>query len=407
MASVGFRADEALVVEERHVASAPRLRLGILAPEFTTQHGGMQEMARELVERLRVMARCELVVSTDRQHPPTALPLHVLLRNDLRRARRMLRRRPEPDVWLALNAGVAALAPSLAAPMVVYVHGNDLLNPWYGIAPPYDRLLRRIRGLERLFLAERRCRAFHRTVLAGLRAARAIVANSTNTASLVRQRLGDDGALHVVEPGVADVFFRADLARRPGRRAGEPLRLLTVTRLSSNARRKNVDGVLRALRLLPEDVVARFVVVGDGDDRPRLERLAAELGLGARVVFTGAISREALVDHYAATDLFVLAAQASERDVEGFGIVYLEASASGVPVLASRAGGATDAVVEGENGLVLPDATPAAIAAGIRAVADGVVCFDPLRVRVVAERFRWSHVAERLYGVLESSVVST
>ena len=92
-----------------------------------------------------------------------------------------------------------------------------------------------------------------------------------------------------------------------------------------------------------------YTVVGDGDDRGRLENRARELGVERRVEFRGSLGQKELLEAYRRADLFVLASRASRSDVEGFGIVYLEAAASGVPSLCSREGGATDAVVDGRT----------------------------------------------------------
>jgi phosphatidylinositol alpha-1,6-mannosyltransferase len=118
--------------------------------------------------------------------------------------------------------------------------------------------------------------------------------------------------------------------------------------------------------------------------------------LGAQVRFSGAVSRAELLAAYRDADLFVLTPRATASDVEGFGIVYVEAAASGVPVLGSRAGGATDAIAEGESGLLVDDSSPAAIAAGIERFAASRERFTPARVAAFAEAFRWPALAEKL-----------
>ena len=106
-----------------------------------------------------------------------------------------------------------------------------------------------------------------------------------------------------------------------------------MSRLSQYTRRKNVDGVLEALALLGREAEVCYTVVGDGDDRGRLENRARELGVERRVEFRGSLGQQELLEAYRRADLFVLASRASRSDVEGFGIVYLEAAASGVPSL--------------------------------------------------------------------------
>jgi phosphatidylinositol alpha-1,6-mannosyltransferase len=177
----------------------------------------------------------------------------------------------------------------------------------------------------------------------------------------------------------------------PGR--DDLIRLLTVTRLTKYSARKNVDGVLRAVASLHPRLQMRYTIVGDGDDKPRLEALARELGIGCIVKFAGSLRVSELLGEYRCADLFVLAAKATEEDVEGFGIVYMEASASGVPVICSHEGGAVDAVEPGKNGLLIPSSSPADIAAGIEEFSRTRSQYRPESVRRVAEKYRWPQVA--------------
>lgn len=120
----------------------------------------------------------------------------------------------------------------------------------------------------------------------------------------------------------------AYLQKRYGTRGKKVL--LTVGRLASVDRYKGHDRVIRALPAIlrqRQDVV--YLVVGDGDDRPRLEGIAREEGVADHVIFTGLAPAEELVDHYRVADLFVMPSTG-----EGFGIVYLEAACCGVPSVA-------------------------------------------------------------------------
>ena len=140
-----------------------------------------------------------------------------------------------------------------------------------------------------------------------------------------------------------------------------PCKILTVTRLASGARHKGVDVLLEAmsrLRAKPDNV--ELDVVGDGDDRDRLEERARQLGLGDSVRFLGAISDAERDRHYAQCDLFVLPSTG-----EGFGIVYLEALAHAKPVIAADAGGAPFVVRPGVSGFLVPPRDPEALAACI------------------------------------------
>jgi phosphatidylinositol alpha-1,6-mannosyltransferase len=122
--------------------------------------------------------------------------------------------------------------------------------------------------------------------------------------------------------------------------------LLTVGRMASAERYKGHERVIAALPGLARaglDVV--YVIVGEGDDRPRLEALATDAGLGERVRFVGAVGRERLVQAYRMADLFVMPSAG-----EGFGIAFLEAMACGTPAVGLAAAGAVDPLGDGELG---------------------------------------------------------
>ncbi len=128
--------------------------------------------------------------------------------------------------------------------------------------------------------------------------------------------------------------------------------LLAVSRLSSLERYKNVDKVLKALPEVLKRVPNAFlVVVGPGDDRPRLEAITRESGVEGQVRFTGRVTEEELQSYLAACDLFVLPSTG-----EGFGIVYLEAMFHAKACIGARAGGVPEVVEDGVTGLLVePD----------------------------------------------------
>jgi glycosyltransferase involved in cell wall biosynthesis len=125
--------------------------------------------------------------------------------------------------------------------------------------------------------------------------------------------------------------------------------LLTLGRLSSEEQYKGHDEVLEVLPALAEDVPdVAYLICGDGDDRPRLEAKAERLGIADRVVFAGYVPDDEKADHYRLADAFVMPGSG-----EGFGIVYLEALACGVPVVASTADASEEAVLGGRIGTVV------------------------------------------------------
>lgn len=128
--------------------------------------------------------------------------------------------------------------------------------------------------------------------------------------------------------------------------------LLTVGRLSSAERYKGQDRVIGAIpALLARGHDIQYVIVGAGDDRERLSRIAADAGVGDRVQFIGECDAEKLPDFYRASDLFVMPSTG-----EGFGISFLEAMACGTPALGLAKGGARDALADGELGNAVDEA---------------------------------------------------
>lgn len=141
----------------------------------------------------------------------------------------------------------------------------------------------------------------------------------------------------VVLPNTVAEDYEPGRPRAP--RAG-PRVILSVGRLDAREAYKGQDAVIACLTRLRQaghDVLYR--IIGDGDDRPRLERLARDLGVADRVRFLGALGRAAMPDAYRDADLFVLPSRG-----EGFGIVFLEAMACGTPALGLACGGAVDAL---------------------------------------------------------------
>jgi glycosyltransferase involved in cell wall biosynthesis len=125
--------------------------------------------------------------------------------------------------------------------------------------------------------------------------------------------------------------------------------IATLARLSAHERMKGVDEVLEALpRLLPLHPNLVYLVMGDGTDRSRLMAKAADLELGEHVVFTGAVAEEEKVAHFRLADVFVMPSHG-----EGFGFVFLEALACGVPVVASAIDGGREAVRDGMLGVLV------------------------------------------------------
>jgi phosphatidylinositol alpha-1,6-mannosyltransferase len=158
-------------------------------------------------------------------------------------------------------------------------------------------------------------------------------------------------------------------------------------------------------RILAKEPDAVLLIVGGGPYGKELRRLAADIGVADAVRFTGAVPWAELPAHYGAGDVFAMPCRTRRGglDVEGLGIVYLEASATGLPVVAGDSGGAPDAVLDGETGWVVRGGSTAE-------AADRIVTLlgDPgLRRRMgergrawVEEKWRWDLLAQRLKELL-------
>jgi phosphatidylinositol alpha-1,6-mannosyltransferase len=301
-----------------------------------------------------------------------------------RRAAEIARAHGCGTVWFGAAAPLGLLARGLAeragvTRAVALTHGHEV--GWAAL-PGARGMLRRIaRGVDVVtYLGE----------YTRVRLARAI---------------GDLTELHRLAPGVDIDAFHPDVSGAAVRAehglADRPV-VVCVSRLVP---RKGQDVLIRALPAIRRRVPdAALLLVGGGPYRSTLERLARESGVGSQVVFTGSVPWARLPEHYAAGDVYAMPCRTRRGglDVEGLGIVYLEASATGLPVVAGDSGGAPDAVREGESGYVVPGRAVEAVAAR---VSD--LLADPALARRlgaagrawVEADWRWETQAERL-GVL-------
>lgn len=137
--------------------------------------------------------------------------------------------------------------------------------------------------------------------------------------------------------------------------------VLTVARIDRGDRYKGHEHVIEAMkRLAPQLPDLAYVIAGDGSDRPRLEQLARDLGVANRVHFAGQVRDSELLDYYRLADVFAMPSAK-----EGFGIVFLEAAATGLPVIAGNQDGSADPLADGAIGAMVPPGDADAIASAI------------------------------------------
>ena len=224
--------------------------------------------------------------------------------------------------------------------------------------------------------------------------------------------LSPDAARRMVRlaPGVDTAVFRpgaggAAIRQRNGL-AGRPV-VLCVSRMVP---RKGQDTLLRAwpqvLSAAPRDAGGPvLLLVGDGPYRAGLGRLAARLGVAGSVVFTGPVSWADLPAYYDASDVFAMPCRTRRRglDVEGLGMVFLEAAATGLPVVGGDSGNSADAIRDGETGYVVPGVSVADVAGRLnRLLTDSCAAkaMGDKGIAWVHREWRWEIIAQRFTEIL-------
>jgi phosphatidylinositol alpha-1,6-mannosyltransferase len=250
--------------------------------------------------------------------------------------------------------------------------------------------------------------AIMRAVVAALDQAQTIIVISEYTRQdYVCKKGGRNQRIVKISPGVdarrfapgADYSFIVSRHGLEGKRV-----LLTVSRL---VERKGHDVVIRALPQILESVPDTvYLIVGSGPMEQTLKTLCQEVGVSDRVIFAGPVADEELPAYYNACDVFVMPSRQFEgrEGVEGFGIVFLEASACAKPVIGGRSGGVNEAITDGVSGLLVDPLD-------VKALADAVVglLLDPDRTRRlgmqgrkrVEQEFDWRIQAEKLRDLLD------
>ncbi len=288
---------------------------------------------------------------------------------------------------------VAWVHRRLGIPYFIYVNGGDLLRE------------------QRKISESRIKRSTARRILGN---ASGIVATSKWVADLAEDVLRDVCA--GVTPPIAALDLGTDPEMFSRRRntgtfrkrwgIGDAPAVLTVARLVPH---KGQDTGIRALAALSAEFPSlRYVLAGEGHDEGRLRSIAEELGVSDRVIFAGAVSDSDLPGVYAESDVYLGASRLDNTiNVEGFGISFLEASASGLPVVAGDSGGVRSAVRDGVTGVVVaPEDLPAisgAIAGFLRDPARSAA-FGAAGRHAVEEHFNWDRVARDTREFTESVI---
>jgi glycosyltransferase involved in cell wall biosynthesis len=326
----------------------------VWAPDLFSTTGGIQAFSRYLIDAVRAEASSKYFSALIKNDLPDDIPEKRALHSfnaygnwplRLRSAsfalgcmRHAWRERPGLIVSTHLNFGPLAMLArrSFGAPYILVAHGIDA----WGITNASRK-----RALLKADLT---------------------LAVSNYTRDRLIEEIGLDSGRVKILPNTfaAEKFAIApkspQLLRRYGLRPDTPV-ILTVCRLADTECYKGYDQIIKAmpeiLRAVPK---ARYLLVGKGPDRPRIERLIAEAGVQDAVILAGFVPDEELAEHYNLCDIFAMPSRG-----EGFGIVYLEALACGKTVLAGNKDGSRDALGGGELGLLVDPDDTAEIAAEI------------------------------------------
>ncbi|MFG3129346.1 glycosyltransferase family 4 protein [Streptomyces tendae] len=375
----------------------------IVTNDFPPRPGGIQAFLHNMAlrldpERLVVYASTwkrssegiEATAAFDAEQPFTVVRDRTTMLlptpGATRRAVGLLREHGCTSVWFGAAAPLGLMAPALrragAERLVATTHGHEA--GWAQL-PAARQLLRRIgESTDTItYLGE-----YTRSRIAGALTPEA-------AARMVQLPPGVDEKTFHPASGGDEVRARLGLTERP-----------VVVCVSRLVPRKGQDTLIRAMpRILAAEPDAVLLIVGGGPYESDLRRLAEETGVAASVHFTGAVPWSELPAHYGAGDVFAMPCRTRRGglDVEGLGIVYLEASATGLPVVAGDSGGAPDAVLDGETGWVVRGEDPNESADRIT-----TLLADPeLRRRMgergrawVEEKWRWDLLAEHLKALL-------
>lgn len=306
--------------------------------------------------------------------------------------------------------------PSVARRMRRLIEQHEIDTVWFGAAAPLALLspLARSAGAGRV-IASTHGHEVGWSMLPVARSALRRIGNDVDVITYISQytrgrfasAFGPRAALEHLAPGVDTERFEPNLVARAELRARYGLgNRPVVVCLSRLVPRKGQDMLIRALPTIRERVDgAALVIVGGGPYRETLHRLAHEFGVADHVVFTDGVPSEELAAHHAMADVFAMPCRTrgAGLDVEGLGIVFLEASATGVPVVAGRSGGAPESVRDGETGLVVDGWDVGAVAAAV-----GDLLADPDRAaamgragrRWVVEEWQWKARGRKLSRLL-------
>jgi phosphatidylinositol alpha-1,6-mannosyltransferase len=353
-----------------------------LAVQFSTRGFRVQVVSRELEGMAEFDRDLPYAITRIRiPHSGTAgIPLLA------RALRALIRGRPPAAVfcptWLPEGAAGRLAVRRTTIPYFVAAHGTEVFDNFATVRNSIRTVL---------------LRRPKRKVFEG--AAKIFPVSEYTRRAVLREACGDERRVITVNNGVNPLIFRKETVppalEAKYRPRGEPI-LLTVTRLYPY---KGVDRMLESLPAIARAIPGvRYLVVGDGPDRQRLQNLAGRLGLQDQVSFLGPMALAEVVQLYNLADLFVMLSRDDPPDVEGFGLVFLEAAACGLPSVGGRSGGIPDAIADGKTGWLVDPRNTEEIASTVSGLLQ-----SPERLEraselclATASQKTWERVADRI-----------
>lgn len=374
-------------------------RVLLITNDFPPRDGGIESYLRDFCARLDpanlVVLASSRATSDELRAYDESLPFRVYRMRDrvllplphvARRAAQIIRDENIDTVWFGAAAPLGLLADACrragASRIVSTTHGHEV---GWSMLPVTRQMLRRIGNSSDV-----------------------VTYISRYTRGRFAAAFGPHAAFERLPSGVDIERFSPnaqagqEIRQRHGIGAEQPL-IVCISRL---VRRKGQDMLIRSMpRILAQHPDARLLIVGVGPRGKALEQFARDCGVADQVIFAGKVSFDELPAYYNAGTVFAMPARTrgGGLDVEGLGIVYLEAQACGVPVIAGNSGGAPETVIDGETGVVVNGASADSVATGLLTVLDNPRRASEMGIHGrehVVENWTWEVMAERARSIL-------
>jgi len=360
------------------------VRILLISHDYPPPQGGVQTYSRELALALQDAGHQVLVVGPDRCTPyETIVPYKgIPVRNPILMGLPLLwnitrivqKFAPDHIIHMQWTSALWLAFPRFlrpAIPVTILVHGRDMLR--YSLPNLMRRILAQSHG---------------------------IIANSQAVAQIALKHLPQGHRLEIIPPGVNCLQFQPqdhqNLRQQYQIKSDAPV-ILNLTR---QVARKNTRTLIDAFALLlPQQPKAILVIAGSGPEIPALKEQAEKQGISSSVIFTGRVPDESLSALYSMAQVFVLSSLENPQDVEGFGMVFIEAAACGTPSIGGRSGGIPDAIIDQETGFLVSPTDAPEIAQRLSVLLSSAALRDQMAKKAylrATQELAWPRIAQRI-----------